>query len=238
MVMALAAFVKTPGFSRIKTRLAAVCGVENALAFYRLSVAAVEATMQAATVADLTPFWAVAEAAALEDPLWQAFPRVAQGEGGLGERLATVYTTLQARYGAVIITGADAPQLDLPRLVEAAHWLTRPGRIVLGTADDGGFYLIGGSLPIPRADWLAVTYSTNHTATDLLTRVSRLGPLLTLPSLTDVDEMQDLASLADELATSRGPHTPAHAALAQWLATFKPARADHEQASANQQMPP
>jgi glycosyltransferase A (GT-A) superfamily protein (DUF2064 family) len=223
MKVALATFVKTPGASPIKTRLAAGSSPDEALTFYRLSVGALEATMKAAANEGLAPYWSVAEPSALDDPLWESFPRISQGEGGLGERLATVYATLQARYGAVIVVGADAPQLDLLRLVEAAHWIERPGRIVMGTATDGGFYLFGGSVPIPRTVWTAVTYSTDRTASELLTRVSGLGPLLTLPSLTDVDDANDLASLADELAASRGPRGPAYEALARWLSTHGPA---------------
>jgi glycosyltransferase A (GT-A) superfamily protein (DUF2064 family) len=223
MKVALAAFVKTPGLSPIKTRLASGSSPAEALAFYRLAIGALEATLTAAAHEGMAPYWAVAEAGAMDDPLWDAFPRIAQGEGGLGERLATVYNTLQARYGAVMLLGADAPQLDLPRLLEAAHWIERPGRIALGTATDGGFYLFGGSMPIGREVWTSVTYSTDHTATELLTRVSGLGPLLTLPSLTDVDQAQDLASLADELAASRGPRGPAYEALARWLSTHGPA---------------
>ncbi|MGZ8470613.1 MAG: DUF2064 domain-containing protein [Gemmatirosa sp.] len=152
---ALAVWVKTPGRSPTKTRLAHAIGRAAAEAFYRHAVDAVcEGVEHAVALAPdlLTPYWAVAE----DDPAawacWTGFAVVPQGAGGLGERLSTVYDALSARHRAVLFIGADAPQLEPASLVAAARALAGSD-FVLGPAADGGFYLFGGRTPLPRDAW-------------------------------------------------------------------------------------
>ncbi|MDQ3495902.1 MAG: hypothetical protein M3485_10390, partial [Pseudomonadota bacterium] len=68
----LAIFVKTPGHSPLKTRLAAGIGRESAERFHRLAAEAVAAVARAAqaTPPGLATAWAVAEDSALDDALW------------------------------------------------------------------------------------------------------------------------------------------------------------------------
>ncbi len=70
MSASLAIFVKTPGYSPVKTRLAASIGQRRAEQFHRLAAAAVAAVAKAAMPA-VTPYWAIAERDALHDPLWR-----------------------------------------------------------------------------------------------------------------------------------------------------------------------
>lgn len=211
-VTALAIFVKTPGLSPIKTRLAAGIGEKDAGSFYALAIRAVEASARLAA-ADLVPCWAVAEAEAASHPLWSGFPTLAQGEGGLGDRLDHVYATLLARHGSVLMIGADSPQLTGADLQRAARSLDP---FAMGRAEDGGFWLFGGAVPIAREIWQSVPYSTEHTADRLLAAIAPWGPTRFLPSLHDVDRAEDLQSLALALESLPEP-TPEQNALALWL---------------------
>jgi hypothetical protein len=79
----IAIFVKTPGLSPVKTRLAAAIGEKRALEFYRL---AIEAVREVVSASGLQACWAVAE----ETADWTGFPVIFQGEGALGTIMSTV----------------------------------------------------------------------------------------------------------------------------------------------------
>jgi rSAM/selenodomain-associated transferase 1 len=218
MTTALAIFVKTPGHSPIKTRLAASIGAPAAIEFHRVAAGAVAEVAQSAGTG-LQAYWAVAERAALEDPLWQDLPRLWQGDGGLGARLQRVYATLLARHGRVLLVGADAPQLTRELLLQACDALNRPATPwVIGEARDGGFWLFGGRVPIAAAVWQGVRYSQADTAAQLRAALHPAGTIANLPALTDVDEAADLDALEDTLAALPSP-SPAQRGLRQWLAT-------------------
>src|SRR6476620_4510872 len=99
MRIAIAVFVKTPGMSPVKTRLAKTIGVQAAERFYLLSAASVEAVIREVVHhsfkpdVQLCPYWALAEEAADSYPLWQRFQKIFQGNGTLGDRLNQVYCT-------------------------------------------------------------------------------------------------------------------------------------------------
>ena len=89
----VAIFVKTPGHSPVKTRLAADRGQAWTEAWYRRAAAAVAAVARA-TIA--TSYWAVAEPEAIATGAWPDLPAIAQGDGGLGSRMARVHAELVA----------------------------------------------------------------------------------------------------------------------------------------------
>src|SRR5213076_3440316 len=65
---------------------------------------------------------------------------------------------LAAGYGAACLVNSDSPTLPSSLLVDAARALSVPGdRLVLGPAEDGGYYLIGMKRPHRRLfediDW-------------------------------------------------------------------------------------
>ncbi len=202
---AIAIWVKTPGYSPVKTRLAAAIGTEAAEEFYWLSAQAVGAVVrQAAGAAPelLTPYWAVAEEAALSHPDWRDFPTVYQGEGDLGARLSHVYDTLLQRHPWVIFIGADAPQITRHVLAAAAQVLSETGDFVLGPAEDGGYYLFGGSTALPRSLWVAVPYSAADTLEVFAGLLRPLGSIQYLAEMFDVDTADDLTQLRNELVVA------------------------------------
>ncbi|HRQ64887.1 MAG TPA: DUF2064 domain-containing protein [Xanthomonadaceae bacterium] len=208
MSCALAIWVKTPGLSPVKTRLAARLGADAALAIYEACVDASAAVARAAAAIEpsLMPYWAVAEESALDAPRWRDFARIAQGEGGLGERLARVYAGLRQRHAGVLFIGADAPQCGAAALVAAARSL-RDGEadFLLGPAADGGFWLFGGRKPLPDAAWTGVTYSRGDTASALAAQLEGHGFLAWLPTLRDLDQAGDIVALAAALRALPAP---------------------------------
>lgn len=208
----LAIFVKTPGRSPVKTRLAAVCGQAWAEDWYRRAATAVA---EAVTRAGVAGYWAVAEPDAEAE--WPGLPVVPQGEGGLGERMARVHATLIARHGSGLLLGADAPQVSPLVLREAAAWLGTPAaRLVLGPSHDGGFWLFGGNVAPPGAVWTEVRYSAPETARELRAALDPYGVWRVLPTLTDADRADDLPYVLAELLALPDP-LPAQRALADWM---------------------
>lgn len=220
MTGALAIFVKTPGRSPLKTRLANKCGERYATEWYRRAAAAVASVaLEAQRRYGIRAYWAVAEPDALD--AWPDLPSIAQGDGGLGTRMARVHAGLVARHGFGLLLGADAPQLTAELLGDAVGWLDHPEpRMLLGPASDGGFWLLGGNVAPPLATWTSVAYSTATTAGDLRHAMHDLGEWRTLATLTDVDTAADLPMLRRALQALPEP-TPEQAALAHWM------RADH-----------
>jgi uncharacterized protein len=211
---AVAAFVKTPGLSGIKTRLAADCGVQAAADFYALAIACVEELL---TPSDqITPFWAVAEVAGRNHPLWRRFPTLSQGDGGLGERLHRVYSALLEKFSAVILIGADSPQLAPGHFSSALQRLEDGADFVFGPAADGGFYLLAGREPIPHQVFTAVEYSAADTMAQLQERLSRIGRVEAIQNESDVDTGADLLHLMSALSLM-AKRTPSQTALMEWL---------------------
>jgi hypothetical protein len=143
----------------VKTRLARALGDGGALAVYerllRATLDSVEGVGGAALVLTETAVPAGAPAfssSAPADPLagrdgrWWRLP---QRGDGLGERLAGVFADLFATGAeAVVIVGSDSPALPTEYVARAFDDLG-PGRLALGPAADGGYYLIG----VDRGTW-------------------------------------------------------------------------------------
>ncbi len=199
---AVAVFVKTPGHSSIKTRLAASLGKEKAEAFYLLScqwTAQVLKETQSQVICK--PFWAVAEKEALNSSYWKSFESVYQGEGDLGDRLYLVYESLLRRFGSVIVLGADSPELSAEDIIKAVRELNGSDKasFVLGKTIDGGFYLFGGKVGVPREIWKSIEYSQNTTGNSLEKSIQYLGSIKFLPICADVDLREDLREVMSRL---------------------------------------
>lgn len=219
MSTALAIFVKTPGYSPLKTRLAATVGEAAALVFYRLASAAVAAVARAGQPL-VTPCWAVAEADADAHAAWPDFPVIWQGEGDLGTRMHHVFETLLTRHDSVLLVGADAPQLVPEQLAQAAGALADPSvAFVLGPAADGGFWLFGGNTPVPQVVWQSVRYSQADTCQALRRALPATNGIVDLPVLTDVDHADDLPPVLAALERLPGA-VPAQRVLAAWIKEF------------------
>lgn len=223
---AIAIFVKTPGRSPLKTRLAATIGRQAAANLY---LQCAQATAEAACRADIGPvYWATAEAIEAIDDHWPHLPLLAQGDGGLGERMHHVLSELIRRHGSGLLLGADAPQIDPAVLRRAAGWLQRDAASsVLGPARDGGFWTFGANLVPDLFRWTRVPYSRPDTLREFRKSIGDDAEWMELPSLTDLDTAQDIVQVAKELTTLPDP-LPRQNELLASLNESQPAQAtDH-----------
>ncbi len=199
---AIAIFVKTPGFSPVKTRLAASLGQENAEAFHLAAARSVASVVQELSkLADIKGYYAVAEETALKHRYWQDLPCLWQGEGGLGERMAHIYQALLTKHDFVILVGADIPQMTAADLLVAANWLAHDeqARLSFAPSIDGGFWAFGGNFSIPLCVWTDVVYSVAETGAQFLRNIENLAEIKRLAPLRDVDDVSDLLPLRDAL---------------------------------------
>jgi uncharacterized protein len=222
VIVGAAIFVKTPGLSPVKTRLASEIGRERAEEFHRRACRA-SAQIVRAVGSSLVPYWAVAEESAVAEASWQGFPGMWQGPGGLAERLAFIYTSIQQRHGAALLLGADTPQITvhgLKRVLDLIEQTERP--FAIGPAADGGFWAFAGSKPVAKDIWAAVAYSQAHTCAELVAAltVSGANPLYA-ETLSDVDCLDDLRELHAALQRLADP-VAEQLALADWIGCSVP----------------
>ena len=76
-------------------------------------------------------------------------PRLPQSGGDLGERLSGTFLRLTALgYRRAVVIGSDSPTLPVAILRAAFGTLRLDADVVLGPAEDGGYYLVGASRPV------------------------------------------------------------------------------------------
>lgn len=170
-------------------------------------VGAAAAANTADAVIFFTPAGAEIEIAAAADG---RFPCVCQSTGDLGQRMRSALEELLGPrgYGAAILVGADIPLLSAQHLLDARDTLQASGGVVLGPADDGGYYLIGmtkvdGGL-FERIEW-----GTGSVLADTLRAAERLSIEARLIGRTyDIDTIEDLRRLERDLASAASEVAP------------------------------
>lgn len=126
---------------------------------------------------------------------------VPSGVAGFGKCLLhAIQGLLGAGYGAACLLNSDSPTLPTAFLARAARILLADGeRIVLGPAEDGGYYLIGMKTPHARL-FANIAWSTDTVAEATRSRAKALGlEVVELPHWYDVDDPAALDRLATEL---------------------------------------
>ncbi len=205
MTLAFAMLCKAPRAGAVKTRLAAEIGRSRAAllaaAFIQDVAASIDAVAAASSAVPYL-FFTPEDAEAIISPLVPpSFKMLPQAEGDLGFRMYNAIAGLLARgHDAVILTGADFPTLPRQILQEAARAINKPEeRVVIGPAEDGGYYLIG--LRHARLSLFeGIPWSTPKVLQATLERSQRIGlPLYTLPRWYDVDDGPSFARLRAEL---------------------------------------
>jgi glycosyltransferase A (GT-A) superfamily protein (DUF2064 family) len=147
---------------------------------------------------------AVSPDGAVSSRAWPAdLPRISQGRGDLGERMARCLGAVGP--GPVCLSGGD-----IPGVTRAAVWrgFAALGRhdAVFGPAEDGGFWLVGvrNGARIPKGVFRGARFSTKHALADSIASLgdARVGL---------VDRLHDVDT-ADDLKRAEGALPPAPAA--------------------------
>lgn len=204
---ALVVMARYPQLGRTKTRLARSIGDEHTLHLYTAFLTDL-AQRFAGQTCDL--HWAYTPA----EVDYQAFitslvPQHAhqmwcfpQQGPDFGARLHSVFHwTRDHGYKKSIIVGSDSPQMNLAA-IEHARMALDDADVVLGPADDGGYYLLAMSHPYDV--FSDIPMSTPVVAQMTIAVAERQGlQVQIIDSLFDVDELADLQRLAQQLQADR-----------------------------------
>jgi hypothetical protein len=141
----LVIFARAPRAGSVKTRLLGVFSPEEAVAIHQALLGDVLERSLAALGSSGTVRLAWSEPPGEELPVPAPIEDRLQSAGDLGERMATaVQEGLAEGFARVVILGSDSPTLPGDRL-GAAFSLLADHDVVIGPAEDGGYYLIGMS---------------------------------------------------------------------------------------------
>ncbi len=198
----LAVFARAPELGKVKTRLSPPLTPQQALSLHR---ALIEDTLAHLGKLDLPSVEKhvllskeLIEPGDLDVPDgWQVG---VQSNGDLGERMSHLFeTSLAGGASGVVILGSDSPTVPL-ELVEDAFTHLASGHVVLGPADDGGYYLLGCDRFY--ADIFAgVDWGSERVLDQTLAILERLGVAsTTLVPWYDIDRGDDLNRLRQEIA--------------------------------------
>ncbi|MFB9150848.1 TIGR04282 family arsenosugar biosynthesis glycosyltransferase [Roseovarius ramblicola] len=201
----LVVMVKEPHPGRVKTRLGRDIGMVAAAWWFRHQVARLLRRID-------DPRWCLVlavspDAEGLASRVWPAhLPRMAQGRGDLGDRMARIFRSLPP--GPACIIGADIPGIDRPRIARAFATLGHHDA-VLGPAPDGGYWLIGlrRTAAVPAGLFEGVRWSGPHARTDTIASLGHARMAL-VDTLRDVDDARDLSRRAARTPAAESPPDP------------------------------
>ncbi len=206
---AISVMAKAPRPGQVKTRLSPLLqpheAAEMSAAFLRDVTANIALASREAAISG----WVAYAPAGLErlfDGMVEPGTRLVLADGATepaaGVRgfglclLHAARSLLDGGAAAVCLLNSDSPTLPTALLVEAARLLAAPGdRVVLGPAEDGGYYLLG--FKHPHAGLFAeIAWSTEQVAAQTRERAAGLGlDLVELAVWYDVDDPAALRRL-------------------------------------------
>lgn len=183
-------FLKAPQIGLVKTRLGREIGYEQATGIYRMLAEEQIRRMPCGLSREI--HYAPKDAGA-EMTAWLGAGEAyrVQAAGDLGVRLREATGNALARgFDRVVVLGADCPSLDAAVLEDAFSRLDSAD-VVLGPAEDGGYYLVGLRSPAPRL-FEDIAWGTATVLATTLERVRELGrSCALLPVLADIDTADD-----------------------------------------------
>ena len=188
-------FAKFPAQGMAKTRLQPALGIDGAAKMARqLLLHSIEQALASGFNVEMCV------SPAPTDPCWQTLDLPnslhwsAQAEGDLGLRMLTASQNALKRFGKVLLTGSDCPDLTAQKMQSAAQQLKQYD-ISMVPAVDGGYVLLG--LKQANAHLFSdMTWSASDVAAVTKQRIKDLGwSLVLLKPLADIDEPDDLQYL-------------------------------------------
>jgi hypothetical protein len=181
-------FVRNPQLGTVKTRLATTVGDKVALEIYiELMRHTAEVTHKVS--ADKKVFYS--EKIEQHD-VWTEmnFSKALQTKGTLGQRMENAFrTAFEKGYKKVLIVGSDLYSLKTSHIEKALHQLDKK-EVVIGPAQDGGYYLLGLKKNLP-ALFCDKSWGTSTVLKETLNDL-KLKSIFLMELLNDIDNFEDL----------------------------------------------
>lgn len=189
-------FARFPVAGKVKTRLVPRLGAEGAAALHRRLMLRTLRTAKAAcrvAGADLEICYDDGDESAMQHWLGDGWNFRQQGEGDLGQRMARAFNDgFHEGFSSTMIIGSDCPLLTAD-VIAAGFERLSAAPVVFGPANDGGYYLVGLSRPVPEL-FYGIAWGTETVLAESLRALERNStkPALLTP-LSDLDRPEDLA---------------------------------------------
>lgn len=191
-------FTRYPEPGRTKTRLIPALGPEGAAQLHRQMAEKMMRTAQ--ELAKLQPVsieiqYTGSDLQLMQNWLGLDLTYQLQGTGDLGDRIIQAFqVAFMAGKSSVVIIGTDCPDLSCDILSQAFEMLQHQD-VVIGPAQDGGYYLIGLSRLIPEL-FQGINWGTAEVLQQTITICQDLNcSVAYLPQLSDIDRPEDLIKL-------------------------------------------
>ncbi|WP_420575093.1 TIGR04282 family arsenosugar biosynthesis glycosyltransferase [Kordia sp.] len=184
----LMTFTRNPELGKVKTRLAKGIGKKAALEVYIKLLEHTENVLQKINT-DKCVWYSVS---VRQNDIWpdDSYQKKAQFGNDLGERMQYAFEdAFQNNYEKVIIIGSDLYDLQ-PKHIEEAIAALDTNDIVIGPAQDGGYYLLGMKTLHKKA-FLPKNWGTETVLADTLKDLDNQSIQL-LEKLNDIDHAEDL----------------------------------------------
>ena len=180
-------FQKNAILGKVKTRLASGMGDLRALEIYKHLMQLTYSVLEDVS-APVWTYYSDFIPETVNPPIAKSF--VQEGHD-LGERMANAFArSFESGMEKAVLIGTDCPTLQSQHLNEAFEALTHSD-LVLGPANDGGYYLIGMKR---KADYLfeGISWSTAEVLSQTLAVATAHGLHFTLlDELSDIDTQED-----------------------------------------------
>lgn len=188
-------FTRYPEPGKTKTRLIPLLGAEGAATLQRQmtehKLAEVK-KLQAVSQLSVEVHFAGGNEQLMQNWLGSSIIYQQQSEGDIGCRMASAFqASFESGMNSVVLIGTDCPDLN-DRLMAQAFQSLEQHDLVLGPAEDGGYYLIGLHQLIPEL-FTGISWSTAEVLQQTQSIARKLGLSVGyLPLLSDVDRPEDL----------------------------------------------
>ena len=192
MTTKLIVFLKNPELGKVKTRIAKSCGEKEALEIYQKLI---KHTLDVAKKSDLKVELCFSDRIESEELFSiHDFDKTIQIGSDLGERMHNAFVdSHNGNNESTIIIGSDCLQLTANHLKEASEALNSKD-VVLGPANDGGYYLIGLKEPFEKL-LKGKKWSHQNVLNDALEIIKSAGlNFHLLEKLSDIDTYDDWLS--------------------------------------------
>lgn len=196
-------FLRYPRPGKVKTRLAASIGHEQAAAFYKQCVERLmgELARLPAEIAVVYYFVDDDDRSALRSWMGPDATLRPQTQGDLGVRMQSAFTDVFADGAArAVIVGTDVPDLTA-EIITGAFAALDASDVVIGPSNDGGYYLLGMNMMQPLFD--GIGWSTMTVALETVNTARALGlRVAELEHLDDIDTGDDYRRWCARTATA------------------------------------
>ena len=204
--MGLIIFARFPRSGEVKTRLAETIGSDAAIEFYRLCAEHMfEESGNISSQVDRFVFYSGGnERDEIEEWVGPQFRLDVQTGADLGERMENAFRSVFSRgVRKAVLVGTDVPDLSASVIDDAVRSLDSCD-IVIGPCHDGGYYLLG-MRELHKGLFADIPWSTEAVLEKTLDEADLLGLAVhLLPTLADIDTVQDLRSWLEADTTHKG----------------------------------